>query len=113
MKTHKILISSGFGAGFSSWMHNKDAKRFALTYLPIITALESDTDDQSLSEYHPAVISFKAEFFDRFNSDPYLGGLHQLCVVEVDGPFVIREYDGSESVQMRYETDWIDLDLEN
>lgn len=48
---------------------------------------------------------FKVAFPDM--DIPYLGGIWNLKVMEVSGPFRIEEYNGNESVQEVYE-DWID-----
>ena len=40
------------------------------------------------------------------DTDPYLGGAHDLIVVEVTGPFRVTEYDGSESIRYRDEEEW-------
>lgn len=91
----KILISPGFGAGWSSW-HNDcaEAEKFMLTYQPFIDIIESkgtitEADKEKFNE------DYEAKFGDNI---PYMGGVYQLIVYEVNGPFKIEEYDGSERV---------------
>lgn len=103
----KILISPGFGAGWSTWHYtgNTDEKVFMLTYPPFIEACEAGqpiTDE--LTE------QFMADFVARFGDEdtPYTGGLRDLTVVEVDSPFIVTEYDGSENIQTRDNTGWFD-----
>ena len=93
----KILISRGFGAGWSTWaggsIEDKDSlARRALTYRPIIDAIESgDWRD----ECKRAALREKAE---KDLDGMYMGGFGDLVIEEVDGPFRVEEYDGSESV---------------
>lgn len=107
---HKILVSPGFGAGWSSWIYGgRKAQVFALTYEPIITHLEQHglpVPENILSEF--------GRQMDRlFGDDPYVGGARDLQVMEVDCPFYIDEYDGSESVVLQNdESLFIDLDKE-
>lgn len=93
----KVLISPGFGAGWTSWASgSKEFKTFMLTYQPIIDALESG---QRISEVHPAVLQFLDDAKSKFNETPYVGGADDLEVVEASGPVRINEYDGSESLE--------------
>lgn len=107
---HKILVSPNFGAGWSTWVYGSKAARvFALTYEPIITHIEEHglpVPEEMLKEYQRVM--------DRKYSDsPYIGGAQDLVVVEVDCPFYINEYDGSESVVLQNDTNlFIDLDKE-
>ena len=93
----KILISPGFGAGWSTWadghITDKDSlARRALTYQPIIDAIESgDWRDKSKR-------SDLSHLAEKELDGMYMGGFRDLVIEEVDGPFRIEEYDGSESV---------------
>lgn len=84
----KILISRGYGAGWSTW---HDDKKNSLTYQPLIDALENHGRESE--EFKKALEQFKKE-----NPREYLGGADQLEVTEVDGPFLVEEYDGSEYI---------------
>ena len=92
--TRKVLISPGFGAGWSTW--TRGAGELMAEYAPIIAALEAG---ETLSESHPAVRSLVVECVAKFEESPYLGGLPGLTVVTVEGPYRISEYDGSESIE--------------
>jgi len=93
----KILISPSFGAGWSTWAHDDVTEagsqaRRALTYQPIIDAIESgDWKD----ERKRAALHEKAE---KDLDGMYMGGFADLVIKDVDGPFRVEEYDGSESV---------------
>lgn len=94
----KILYSPGFGAGWSTWSSGKEAE-FLLTYQPIIEFLENNPDK---SVPQTLLDQLSDECKERFDLEPYLGGADDLCVDDIpDGTlFKIREYDGSESVEV-------------
>lgn len=103
----KVLISFGFGAGWSTWVwaNNAAAKHFARTYKPIIDALERG---EELTKDNPIIQQFQKEFEERFDDKFYLGGLHSLIVVEATPPFLVHEYDGHESIVIPGEnSNWV------
>jgi hypothetical protein len=78
-----------------------EVAREALFDRGIIAALERGEDHMSAVE----------AFVDRMEREygathVYTGGAEDLRVVEVDGPFKVDEYDGSESIVLRAETEW-------
>ena len=93
----KVLISPGYGAGWSTW----ECPEMAFDER-LIRAFEcgiSEEDMQALCVecgYAP------------FNSPPYMGGFDQLKVVEVPSGAVFRidEYDGFESIEFLDMDDW-------
>jgi len=117
----EILVSPGFGAGWSSWSEGSVAL-FALGYRPLIDAIkrgeaiwtESDERNYSLSlrddaapfvPSHPAMRQFYADLKARFGEDDsyfYPGGARDLSVKTIDDDclFRINEYDGNESVEV-------------
>ena len=100
MATHKILISPGYGGGWTTWnpdIEGKGLTEFALTYQPLIDFLESGGDKDS-SEFRAILDKFKEEVEDKFEEPFYLGGAGDLEVATVDGPFYIEEYDGNEAL---------------
>lgn len=100
----KILYSSGYGAGWSTWMHRIPTK-FACEYPPIIEALEKG---ETLNDAHPAVLQFVKDASEQFDEEPYLGGIEDLRFMEIDDndKYQISEYDGSESVKVKSAQDW-------
>jgi hypothetical protein len=112
----KILISPGFGAGWSSWCYdNHEATVFMLTYEPLIETIERGedigyVDDFGGDKFRPGtpMARFVDDYKERFGDTPYLGGARDLAVREVDQPFRIHEYDGSESVEYRDNVGWVD-----
>ena len=88
----KILISSGFGAGWSSLADCNKAKAVA-EYQPIINYIENGGDPSQLNASHPLVLQMmkdlKLDFF-------YAGGASGLEVQETSGPYKIDDYDGAD-----------------
>lgn len=93
----KVLISPGYGAGWSTW----ECPEMAFDER-LIRAFEcgiSEEDMQALCVecgYTP------------FGNAPYMGGFSQLRIVEVPSGTVFRihEYDGSESIETLDMDDW-------
>lgn len=80
-----VLISPGFGAGWSTWSHTDDAE--AMLYCPaIVAAIETGASVE---------VAARKVF-----PDAYLGGLDDIVVqwLPVGTVFYVREYDGSESL---------------
>lgn len=118
----KVLVSYGFGAGWSTW-ESGDLSRWMLTYQPFIEHLEAggrlkepprlrDFNEElgtfyDLANAEPIVAEFAEQAHSLFGEIPYMGGIDDLFVEEVNGPFRIVEYDGRESVEMRDDMDWI------
>ena len=94
--SRKILYSPGFGAGWTTWASGDEMILFMLEYQPFIEALERE---ETLNEKHPAWKQFEKECQEKFGEVPYMGGVDQLCVAEVEGRVRINEYDGNESVE--------------
>ena len=88
-----VLISYGYGAGFYSWGAPLEA-----IFDPKLVELVESEDFDDANEY---VISTYP--------DVYTGGVGDLVVVWVDEgeDFIINEYDGSEGIQLKNETQWI------
>jgi hypothetical protein len=94
----KILVSPGFGAGWSSWCYGpKEAAQFVAEYQPIIEFLENGGTNKD-KEFQRLVEELETIVDKKFGVNFYTGGSRDLVVKEVDGPYMIEEYDGSESV---------------
>ena len=81
----KVLISPGYGAGWSTW----NTKELA-TDKRVIEAFESGMDEDEMSEYLEGL----------GYENVYMGGYCECEIVEVPkgSHFIIKEYDGHESV---------------
>lgn len=81
----KVLISPGYGAGWSTW----NTKELAIDKR-VIEAFESGMNEDEMSEY-----------LERLGyENVYMGGYCNCEIVEVPkgSRFIIREYDGHESI---------------
>lgn len=112
----KILVSSGFGAGWTSW-HSGDREQvlFMLEYPPFVEFLENGGEFEekswrlnhkepweSFEEPGASVVrQFCTEWEEKFGdaSFPYFGGLNDCYVVTIPDNVGVRiaEYDGNES----------------
>lgn len=100
----KVLISTGWGAGWSSWNSGETAK-FMLTYQPIIDFLEAgnkfardDRGDLQGNGVHPLLKQLQKDCLEKFgNTYVCILGASGLHVETVYGQIKIEEYDGYES----------------
>ena len=85
-----VLISGGFGAGWSTWA-GENLEGMAMD-ARLVQACMDNVSEEVLLE------TLEEVFGEDF--DPYLGGWKDVCVdwVPQGARFVIREYDGSESI---------------
>jgi len=114
-----VLVSPGFGAGFSSWgapieaifnptlielVEEKHNMEFVPNEKGGITQLRV-WDDPKYKE----LIQKMIDFVEKTWEDVYSGGVPDLQVVWITegSKFIIEEYDGSESLQLMDETNWI------
>ena len=96
-----VLYSPGFGAGWSTWCHGDLKVQLDMIFDPQI----ADIVDQGAADWES-----KAEAIAQIKyPDSYLGGLHDLQVkwLPIGTQFRINEYDGSESIEINNEIDWI------
>lgn len=90
----KVLISPGYGAGWSTW----EGEGLA-TDVRLIDAFERGISAVEMQELCA----------DLGYGDVYMGGFRDLKIIEVpkDTLFQIREYDGSEYIEVFDESGWI------
>jgi len=88
-----VLISTGFGAGFSTWGYPEEA-----IFNPTLIELVENEKWQEAIDYCESTWE-----------DGYSGGVQDLVVVWVpEGTkFQITEYDGSESIEFLEDINWI------
>ena len=86
----KVLISPGYGAGFATW--EPDYYSEIATDKRLIEAVENGISKED----------FSALLESLGYENVYLGGFKQLKVITVpdDTYFQIREYDGSEYIEL-------------
>jgi len=98
--TRKILYSPGFGAGWTTWVHEQPAKDYMLTYAPIVEFIEGGGEFGRDESDHPLLVTLKAECKEKFGAEYVcVLGASDLAVLSVEGRVRIEEYDGSESVE--------------
>jgi len=100
-----ILISPGFGAGWSTWNTNYDPTQqaYMLTHGRTIEAIRMG-EELTTKHWDAFEEDWKYHFGDEYV--PYEGGFFDLVIREVDGPFIVEEYDGSESLRVADAVDW-------
>ena len=88
-----VLVSPGFGAGFSSW----GAPEEAIFNPTLIELVENEKFDEAIS------------FVEKTWEGIYTGGVYDLYVawVEEGRRFIVEEYDGAESLLFEDKIDWI------
>ena len=88
-----VLVSPGFGAGFSTW----GAPIEAIFNPTLIELVEQEKVQEAI------------DFVEKTWEDVYSGGVQDLIVVWVpEGvEFIIEEYDGSESLMLKTDYNWI------
>jgi len=113
---YAVLVSGGFGAGFSTcnnnelaydkrvvkfWLEHKDNKEWMRTVSQ--TAFSSSIPQSAANK--EAVAFFKSIGYD---DCPYLGGFSSIHLewVEAGQEWIIEEYDGSESLCFKEDYRW-------
>jgi len=97
-----VLISPGFGAGWSTWCDADD--RESVTFDPwIVDILLSDQYNRK--EKIDRIYAYCAVKYP----DMYMGGVSDLTVqwVPQGTLFRVAEYDGAETIELKEADDWI------
>ena len=89
-----VLVSPGFGAGWSSWNYQYPEMLFDPK---IVAMVETEQSDE-------AILAYCQEKYP----EGYFGGVDDLEIVwlPVGTCFRIQEYDGSESLEIREDIHW-------
>jgi hypothetical protein len=91
----KVLVSPGFGAGWSTWNYEIPE----LLFDPVIVSMVEDgTSFETIEAYCNAKYP-----------TGYFGGVADLEVrlIKTGTEFIVHEYDGSESIQVKDEFKWV------
>lgn len=115
----KVLISIGFGAGWSSW--NSSHGRELATDPELVRLVDAgehrgdgvsrsaSDPDYALCHASPVFVKRAQEIVGNDDGEPryvcFLG-VDGLVVEEASGPFRVHEYDGAESLEVASEMDW-------
>ena len=94
----KVLVSRGYGAGWSTWNDPRMAFDERL-----IRAFECGITQENMKE-----LCVECGYTDIYGKPPYMGGFKQLEVVDIPSGelFQIMEYDGSEYIEYFEDSDW-------
>ena len=97
-----VLVSPGFGAGWSTWCEFDDRK--AVTFDPWIVDLLL-SDQYNRKEKIDRIYAHCAVKYP----DMYMGGASDLTVewIPQGTLFRIAEHDGSETIELKEADDWI------
>lgn len=93
-----VLVSPGYGAGWSTWA-DKEFKKWAL-FSPAVVEWVEGGKQGDIDEIVKRELGSESHF--------YTGGAADLEVewVPQGSSFRIDEYDGSETLEMAYEVSW-------
>lgn len=115
-----VLVSSGFGAGFFSWGAPMEAifdpilielveKKYNMEFKPNDTGgITQDVKVWKTSEYKE-LVNEMVEYVTKTYEGVYEGGIQDLVVewIPEGKEFIIEEYDGSESLILKEDYNWI------
>jgi hypothetical protein len=89
-----VLVSPGYGAGWSTWNSDLPELLFDPT---IVEMIEDGTNSETITQYCEAKYP-----------NIYCGGADDLTIqwLPVGTAFCIHEYDGAESVEIRDNMNW-------
>jgi hypothetical protein len=96
-----VLYSPGFGAGWTSWgFGNNEFRDFLLFDKTLVEMAMSESDTEDVEAYINS--QFPEEYL-------YMGGWRDITVAWVPKGtlFKINEYDGSESIELKENSDWV------
>lgn len=102
----KVLVSPGFGAGWSTWADTEQVNDF-LFDAALIAALESGTPLGNCEDPDTPLGDFVARMQAKHGGHcSYTGGASDLRVQKITGRFYVNEYDGHESVVTPADHTW-------
>lgn len=109
-----VLISPGYGAGWTTWnQDHKDVEQMLFDPDIVNAILEYERADDKNWMWKQCLMKIKEIANAKYNQDPDVyyceNGLRNVEVVWVDvgRKFIVTEYDGAESIQFCDEMNWI------
>ncbi len=103
----KVLISPGYGAGWSTW-NDDDVREHFLFDPDLIAAVEAGTPLGVRDDEATPLGAFLARVTAAVGRDYHcVLGARDLCVETVSGGFQVDEYDGYESIRLASEQEWL------
>lgn len=94
----KVLVSHGYGAGWSTWGDPGMA-----TDKRLIELFEHGCTEEEMAD-----LCVECGYTNGYDEPPYMGGFYKLAVEEVPNGsyFKIREYDGAEYIEIFNKDEW-------
>lgn len=91
-----VLVSPGFGAGWYTWNTSHPACLFDPDVVAAVLNSEGEAEIERLAE-------------EKWGEGFYTGGADQLVVrwLPEDTEFQVEEYDGSESLSLKENNEWL------
>ena len=103
--TVAVLVSIGYGAGWSSWAHTKEQRELAMFDPEIVQWILDGKPENHLTDDLTRGPYFTKKYGDTYFYD---GGFFGLVIewVKVGTKFRITEYDGYEDIQTMETISW-------
>ena len=108
-----VLISGGYGAGWSTWADSKDREFFLFDRGLVALALDKEAANGPFDKTTQWLIEMNTEALEVYlkenGVDSFTGGWAGVYVKWMDQgtEFIVEEYDGSESLRYRDNEDWM------
>ena len=108
-----VLISGGYGAGWSTWADSKDREFFLFDRGLVALALDKEAANGPFDKTTQWLIEMNTEELEVYlkenGVDSFTGGWAGVYVKWMDQgtEFIVEEYDGSESLRYRDNEDWM------
>jgi hypothetical protein len=102
-----VLVSKGFGAGWSTWMNEEQAD-VLLFHPTLVQMVLEGKEDQITEDLCIELLGYKKGTKEHKECSIYVGGKEGLYVewIPKGCQFLIKEYDGCESIQIVEKTNW-------
>ena len=99
-----VLISGGYGAGWSTWGLPEEAI-FDPGLVNLVEKVDKLSTEDKLTEIQEQILSYCTLKW----GDEYLGGIDDLEIrwIPVGTKFSINEYDGSESIITEHDLEYV------
>lgn len=98
----EVVISPGFGAGMLTWWDGEAPNETLYDFIESDVLINAAKNKLS---WHDTCLDMVRAGYEDFPKC-YPGGWDQATVITVDGPYIVQEEDGFESVLVRDAVEW-------